>query len=43
VEKANSCGGRAFVTDCGSSKGGRLGALFVDQHSKEVLPYYFDT
>jgi hypothetical protein len=43
VEKANSCGGRAFVTDCGSSKGGRLAALFVDQHSKEVLPYYFDT
>ena len=43
VEKANARGGKAYVTDCGSSKGGRLGSLFVDIESNEVLPYYFDS
>jgi hypothetical protein len=42
VEKTNSQGGCAIVTDCGSSKGGRLGAVFIDTEDKNVVPYYFE-
>jgi protein phosphatase len=40
--KSNPRGGRAIVVDCGSSKGGRLGAVQIDRTINEFLPVYFD-
>ena len=40
--KTNSQGGRVFVVDCGSSKGGRLGSIIVDLKQNTIEELYFD-
>ncbi len=41
--KTNEMGGKALVVDCGSSKGGRLGAVLVNLADNITSPCYFET
>jgi len=40
--KSNSQGGRVLVADCGSSKGGRLGAVEINVLENSYTTHYFD-
>ena len=40
--KPGDLGGQVLVVDCGSSKGGRLGAIEVNTQENSYTVHYFD-